>query len=256
MRICVFDTETTSIDKPFVYNIGWVIYDTDTKSILNTADYVVEQIWHNRELFTTAYYADKREQYVKDMRGKKVRMEKLGYITQTMCRVFKAYEVKLAFAYNSSFDVRVFDFNCEWFKVINPFDDMLVIDIRGMVHRAIAFTSKYQRFCEDNALFTEHGNYSTTAESVYRFITEDTEFIEEHTALADARIELDILKECCDKYGCEWEKAYKVYRSIPRSGEKVLSVKTTEGEIVEFPYTAITIHKEKDRKTKVYLRKK
>lgn len=256
MRICVFDTETTSIDKPFVYNIGWAIYDTDTDTLLHTADYVVEQVWHNRELFTTAYYADKREEYIKRMRGKTVRMEKLGYITQTLNRAFKAYEVEIAFAYNSSFDVRVFDFNCEWFKVINPFDDMRVIDIRGMVHRAIAFTSKYQRFCEDNALFTEHGNYSTTAESVYKYLTADTEFVEEHTALADARIELDILKHCCRVCGCEWDKDYKVYRSIPRSGEKVLSVKTTEGEVVEFPYTTITIHKEKDRKTKVYLRKK
>ena len=86
MRIVVFDTETTSLEKPFVYNIGYVIYDTEENRKLIEHDFVVEQIWHNRELFTTAYYADKREGYVADMRARKVKMEKLGYITQFMAR--------------------------------------------------------------------------------------------------------------------------------------------------------------------------
>ena len=29
MNILVFDTETISVDKPFCYNIGYAIYDTD-----------------------------------------------------------------------------------------------------------------------------------------------------------------------------------------------------------------------------------
>ena len=253
MRIVVFDTETTSIDKPFCYNIGWVVYDTETANIVHFADYVVEQIWHNKELFTTAYYADKREQYISRMCGKTCRMEKFGYITQTMARVFKEYEVEMAFAYNSSFDERVFEYNCDWFKCINPFDDIPIVDIRGFVHNKIAFTPSYQKFCDTHALYTESGNYSTTAESVYRFLMDSTEFIEEHTALADSQIELEILCECI-KRGCEWEKTYKTYRTIRRKVEKTLVVKDTEGGITEFPYGEITIYKEKDRKVKISLR--
>lgn len=253
MRICIVDTETTSIEKPFAYNIGYMIYDTDEKAILLREDFIAEQIWHNLELFTTAYYADKREEYISAMKALKCRMEKLGYITQRMKRIFKAYEVTAAFAYNSPFDERVFNFNCDWFKIQNPFDNIPFYDIRGYVHQFLAFTPDYQAFCDKHKLYTENGNYSTNAENVYRFISQDTEFIEAHTALADCEIELKILLWCIDK-GAEFAKAYKVYQSIPRKVEKVLEVKTAEGEKVRFPYRKIVVYKEKDNKTRVILK--
>ena len=253
MRICIVDTETTSIEKPFAYNIGYMIYDTDEKAILLREDFVAEQIWHNLELFTTAYYADKREGYISAMKALKCRMEKLGYITQRMKRLFKTYEVQAAFAYNSPFDERVFNFNCDWFKIQNPFDNIPYYDIRGYVHQFLAFTPEYQAFCDKHKLYTENGNYSTNAENVYRFITQNLEFEEAHTALADCEIELQILLWCIDK-GAEFAKAYKVYQSIPRKVEKVLEVKTAEGEKVRFPYRKIVVYKEKDNKTRIILK--
>ena len=43
MNIMVFDTETISVGKPYCYNIGYVIYDTDGKQIVCKRDFVVEQ---------------------------------------------------------------------------------------------------------------------------------------------------------------------------------------------------------------------
>ena len=60
MKICVFDTETTNLEKPFCYNVGFLIYDTDEQKILEKKEFVIEQVWHNIPLFSTAYYADKR----------------------------------------------------------------------------------------------------------------------------------------------------------------------------------------------------
>ena len=119
MKICVFDTETTSLEKPFCYNIGYVIYDTDMQKILLSRSYVVEQIWHNLPLFSTAYYAEKRPIYVAEMRAHATIMSKFGYICQQMIRDFSAYEVEIAYAYNSPFDEKVFNFNCDWFKCRN-----------------------------------------------------------------------------------------------------------------------------------------
>ena len=104
MNIVIFDTETTSLDKPFCYNIGYIIINAETSERVLAHDFVCEQVWHNPMLFTTAYYADKRDIYIKAMRLRKTKMDKFGYVCQQMIRDFKNYEVHSAYAYNSSFD--------------------------------------------------------------------------------------------------------------------------------------------------------
>lgn len=251
MKICVFDTETTDLNKPFVYNIGFCIADTDTREILVKEDWVVEQVWHNLPLFETAYYAEKRPIYISRMKGKSVRMEKYGFITQRTARLFKAFNVECAFAYNSPFDVKVFDHNCNWFKCQNPFDNIPVFDIRGYVHHKIAFTDEYQKFCDENMRYTEAGNYSTTAETVYQFLAKDIDFKEEHTALSDSLIEFAILSKCVDM-GAEWGKEYKVYSSVPNKARKELRVIMGEDEET-FSYNKIRISK-KFNETKIVLK--
>lgn len=234
MNVMIFDTETTSINKPFCYNIGYTIFDTETEEISLKEDFVIEQVWHNPMLFTTAYYADKRPIYVNRMKGRTVKLEKFGYVTQRMARLIKEFDIAYAYAYNSRFDEKVFDFNCDWFKVINPFDNVEVLDIRGLVHNKIAFTDDFKAFCEEHEQFTEKGNYSTTAETLFRYITKDKDFEEEHTALADAIIETEILKHCIH-LGLEYGIAYKTYVSIPREQEKTLTIfdKRLQTEVFE-----------------------
>ena len=237
MNIMVFDTETTNLEKPFCYNIGYVVMDTESREIRAKRDFVVEQVWHNTMLFTTAYYADKREIYVSRMRGRKVLMEKFGYITQQMCRDIADFEIQHAYAYNSGFDERVFAYNCDWFKCINPFDNVAIHDIRGYVHRKVAWNEDFQKFCDEQKEYTESGNYSTTAETVFRYLTGDLEWSEEHTALADSEIELAILCECVER-GCEWNTDYKVYRSIVKNELRQFEVIDAEGGSHIFEYTS------------------
>jgi len=244
MNIMVFDTETTDLNKCFCYNVGYTIFDIDGQKELVSKEFIVEQIWHNLPLFSTAYYADKRPIYVKAMRAKKVKMDKFGRICQTMIRDIKNFDVVAAYAYNSDFDEKVFSFNCDWFKCINPFDSIPIFDIRGFVHNSI-INNEYKKFCERNNFFTDSGNYSTTAETVYRFITNNTDFIESHTALDDAKIETDILNYCINNSNLNLLTDYKARRSIPRKVKKVLTI-DNKGDKIKIDCNGYTVYKSKD----------
>lgn len=242
-KVMIFDTETTSLNKPFCYNNGYVIADSETSVIYEKKDFVIEQIWHNLPLFESAYYAEKRPIYVKRMKARTVKMIKFGYMCREMTKDIKKYNIEYAFAYNSSFDEKVFNFNCDWFKCINPFDNVEIKDIRGYAHKFL-INEDFKAFCEKYELFTDSGNYSTTAETMYKYITNKIDFTEEHTALSDSVIEWEILKECISKGG-NIEENYISKNSISRIQDKILTI-VKGNEKISYKCKGYTFYKSKD----------
>lgn len=211
----VLDTETTSLEKPFCYDISWLIVDKDSGETVNFKANVVEQVWHNLPLFESAYYKDKRQKYVEMMRKHDMEMDKWGYIMRKLAMDIKKYDIKEVYAYNSDFDDKVIAFNCDWFKCNNPLETTPVYDIWGYASQYITNTPDYQKFCEDNGRFTDTGNYKGSAEVVYQFIEDDPDFIEEHMGLFDSEIETAILLECIERGAC-FATPYKVNKILPR----------------------------------------
>ena len=84
MNIIVFDTETVGLQKPFCYDLGYVIYETETEKILARKSFVISQVWYNLPLFNTAYYAEKRPIYVNALKGKKTKLTKCGFACREM----------------------------------------------------------------------------------------------------------------------------------------------------------------------------
>ena len=144
----VLDTETTSLDKPFCYDISWVIIDKDNESIVDLKVNVVEQVWHNLPLFESAYYKEKRQKYIDMMRRHDAVMYKWGYIMRKLKQDIIKYEVTGIYAYNSDFDDKVIAYNCDWFKCNNPFEDLPIIDIRGFVHSTM-IDKHFLAFCDN-----------------------------------------------------------------------------------------------------------
>lgn len=213
MSIIVFDTETTGLEKCFCYDVGYYVLSKD-KKILAQRHFIIEQVWHNLPLFATAYYADKRPLYVKDLRCRKAELVKWGNAMRTMANDIKKYNVEAAYAYNSSFDDKVFTFNCDYFHTNNPLDTIPVFDIWGYASQFITNDPNYIDFCEQHELFTDSGNYKGSAESVYKFLT-NSDFVEEHRGLEDSEIEALILFACIE-VGAEWEREYNVVKVLPR----------------------------------------
>jgi hypothetical protein len=54
----------------------------------------------------------------------------------------------------------------------------------------------YDTFCYENEYLTKNGRKRYTAEILYRFLSGNNDFIEEHTGLADVLIEKEIFCEC------------------------------------------------------------
>lgn len=233
--IMVFDTETTGLEKCFCYDVGYQIIDTETADIMEAKHFIIEQVWHNLPLFESAYYKDKRPLYVQLMRAHKATMTKWGYAMQEMIRDIKKYEITDAYAYNSDFDDKVFNFNCDWFKTLNPFDNVAIHDIWGYASEWITGTDSYKEFCEQHQFFTDTGNYKASAEVVYRYIKNDTDFDEAHMGLYDVEIESDILFYCIAE-GAQWGTDYKVNKILKREQEKPFTVKVNGEQVVSGMY--------------------
>lgn len=189
----ILDTETIGLNKPFVYDIGFIIVD-DNFQILKSEHYIVKQIYDNKPLFATAYYSVKKPLYTKLLRQRKAKKENLGVITQTMKRLMKSYEVNDIYAYNCHFDKRALQFTIEHFKLQNVFETKNFIDIMKLakkLHESI----DYLTFTDINNKKTETGRPKRTAETTYQFIIKNPNFVEAHISIKDCEIELEILKK-------------------------------------------------------------
>ena len=234
MARMIFDTETTGLNKPFCYDVGYRVID-DNCALIVEKHFIIEQIWHNLPLFESAYYKEKRPLYVKLMRQHKAIMSKFGWVMQEITRDIKKYHVVAAYAYNSEFDDKVIDFNCDWFKVNNPFESTPIFDIWAYASQFITNTTEYQMFCETNKYFTDTGNYKASAEIVYRYLTQDLTFDEAHMGLYDTQIETQILMHCINA-GAEWEHEYKLNKVLKRSTAKPFVVKVNGETICQSHY--------------------
>ena len=95
MKLIVLDTETTnSLDDPFMYDIGWVVTDSEGHDIV-TRSYVVEEIFMNKELMASAYFAEKRPQYWDEIENGKRTLAPLWKIRAQLAEDCKAHDISI-----------------------------------------------------------------------------------------------------------------------------------------------------------------
>jgi len=189
----ILDTETISLQKPFVYDIGFIIVDENFQT-LESRHFIIQQVYDNKELFATAYYSVKKPRYAKLLRLKRAEKIHYGRALQKIKFLMKKYEVNEIYAYNSSFDKRSLEFTTNFYKVQNVFENKEFIDIKKLakdLHNQI----DYLLFTETYNKRTPTGRPSKTAETTYQFIINDPNFIEDHMGLQDCEIELEILRK-------------------------------------------------------------
>lgn len=195
----VLDTETANgFKNPLVYDFGYVIAN-DNGKIVKTRSYIIKEVYDNMKLFNTAYYKDKRSLYEMRLKSGYSKKVNLSYAMYQLKRDMKKYGIE-KFAYNSRFDNNAIKSTMEYFGKTkhNPLES-LIADIMDYI-KVITETEDYKKFCKDNNFMTAHRTprVQKKAETLYRYLTNNPQYAEEHTALEDSKIELFILNKALD----------------------------------------------------------
>lgn len=196
MKIIVLDTETLGVFDPSVYDLGYVIYDSEVDGIIKARDYITSEIFDDENKMKTAYYANKLPIYHKRLADGYCKKIKWAYALRMLKRDMNKYKVDGIYAYNSRFDTRAIAKTCEKLGVkSNPTSDGIADIWKGLTDPHITETESYKEFCKKNGFMTKHKKprCQAKAETVYRYLMNQTDYIEEHTALEDSKIELAIL---------------------------------------------------------------
>lgn len=192
----VIDTETTnSIDDPFAYDVGFVVVKA-TGEVLEEHSYVVADIFLDKDLMASAYFADKIPQYWEDIKSGKRQLRRLKTIKNILRDVMTQHNANMVCAYNCAFDVRSGNYTQRYltsskYRYFYPYGTQFM-DILKLAREVLKTDENYKTFCKDNGYVTEKGQNRYTAEVVYRYLF-DGEFVEEHTGLADCLIEAQIM---------------------------------------------------------------
>lgn len=203
MKIIIFDTETIGKVSQDLLNVGYKIIDLNIQTadgkVLCERDYVVRSLIDNEVYCINDDFVGMKKylMYKGLLADGKVIKRNLKQIYTTLLNDIKKYHVLFGYAYNCNFDLDKFARHCPD-GVINPFDTMIpVFDIWDYAVELICQTEDYKEWALANNQITQTEKYiSTSVEAVARYLYNNLDFVEDHTALSDVQHETEILIEC------------------------------------------------------------
>lgn len=200
MKYIILDTETANdIDCPLVYDVGFSVIDENGKAFASYS-YVNADVFCDDELMSTAFFADKIPQYWNDITDGYRVLKSFRSIERIFRRVCKDWNVQGIVAHNARFDYNALNNTKRYitsskYRYFFPYG-IKIIDTLKMSKITLSNNEDYREFCIRNNYVTKCNENRYTAEIIYRFITGDNNFEEEHTGLADCMIEKEILRYC------------------------------------------------------------
>ena len=208
--IMMTDTETAntllnedgSLDMTsvLVYDIGWQVIDKQGR-VYEQKSYIVKEIFINEKcLMQSAYYANKIPQYWEDIKNGSRKIASFYDIRKDFLDTMEKYDTKTIAAHNARFDYHALTGTQRYltkskYRYFFP-KDAVIWDTLKMARCVIAKRPTYIRFCQEHGYLTKNNRPQLTAEVLFRYITQDTNFIESHTGLEDVDIERQILAYC------------------------------------------------------------
>lgn len=220
-----------AIAKPLIYDLAWVIAHRDG-TIVEKKQFLIAETFAVPSVFNTAYYKEKRPLYLEMIHKGEIAVLPWEAVMEEF--IADLDTVDYVGAFNSMFDFcKALPFTelyinklysndyYDWEKtqrricsnIVNSlssrrnpdFDEKSfhfrgreypLFDIWGMACDRLLNRVAYKNLCLDLGMITNSGDFfKTSAESSYRYLREEYDFDEAHTALADAEIETYILSK-------------------------------------------------------------
>lgn len=178
------------------YDLGFMVIDGDTGETLEEHSFINSDVFFNTDLMQSAYYANKRSIYLAGM-GKDWQVADTLTIWRIFADACKRWGVRKVWAYNAKYDKNITNHTVR--EMSNGFQSYFTpygvqwADIWDYAGSTLCNSKKYVSWCIAHEYVSAKGNPQTKAETVFRYLTEQLDFIEAHTALADCHIESAIL---------------------------------------------------------------
>lgn len=199
-KFLILDVETCNfVEDAFVYDIGYII--ADSSRIYERRSFVVyETFCGMKDLMNTCYYAAKLPMYEEDIDLKRRKLRRFFTIRSIMLEDMREHNVHDVIAYNCYFDRTALDrtlrfLTCSKYRYFFPYGTKFHC-IWNMACQVLFTQKTYARIAANEHWYSDKGNYKTSAEHAYRYITGNWQFDESHTGLEDVLIEYEIWKKC------------------------------------------------------------
>lgn len=205
------DTETANgiivddkldLSQSLVYDLGWAITDRKGR-IYETKSFVVREIFIGmKDVMRSAYYAEKIPAYWEDIKNGRRILANFQTIRREFLKDAEKYGVTQFFAHNARFDLNALNNTIRYItksekRYFFPYSAE-IWDTLKMARQTIGQQKSYKSYCVNNSYLTKHKvpQVRLTAEILYRYITGNEEFTENHTGLEDVLIETAIMAHC------------------------------------------------------------
>jgi hypothetical protein len=198
-RHFIIDVETVGMKEKYIINLGLVIGD-------NKGNILATYEWNIQENIIKGYRMPNAWQFylgnvVECKQAKKVNTFKEFFEDFVkILNEYRQHDIEF-WSYNASFDYTAFIKNLEYVGIElsekqKRFFHLRWFCIWNYAVNVLMNRPSYRKYAKENNHYTQKGNMITNAEVCYRYITNDPQFIEDHTGLSDALIEYKILMYC------------------------------------------------------------
>lgn len=226
--VLVLDVETTNNNfgdglhnDGLVYDIGFVISDKKG-NIYAKRSFAITEIFDWKELMSSAYYVNKLPLYYKRLANKEIEKISIWDARKRIIKAMEVFNITEVYAYNASFDYTTLNntvrylsgSSCRWFF---PYGTQ-ICDIWHIACQVLGTqkTFQWENVRKEQTTPNRKPNLLTNAERMYNYIQATSDFEEEHTGLADAIIESQILARCLKSHKKIDKKINRLCWRIPQ----------------------------------------